>query len=126
NKRATLRPCDEMVWIAYWWRNNAIQIRWQEIFFTAAATNPPRLRCGSRIADQHLDPIKHKRLRPEEGWASGIESVCGYVIAVRPDAQRRIIETVGSEIKAIAVPGSSRIPGLRHGDALGHWDANTG
>ena len=126
NQRATLGKRDEVVWIADRWRINAINIGWQESLFTGAANNPPRLRCGSRIAYQHLDPIKHKRLRPEEGCASGIKNVRGHVIAVRPDAQLRIIEKIGSEIKAIAVPGSSRVPGLRHGDALRHWNANTG
>ena len=115
-----------MVWIANRWRINTINIGWQESLFTGAANNPPRLRCGSRIAYQHLDPIKHKRLRPEEGCASGIKNVRGHVIAVRPDTQLRIIEKIGSEIKAIAVPGSSRVPGLRHGDALRHWNASTG
>src|SRR5258707_192400 len=55
----------EMVWVARWWRNDAIQVGRQEEWVARVADNPWSLSGGSAIACQHLRPIKHKRLRSE-------------------------------------------------------------
>ena len=118
NERATLWERDEMVWIASGWRNNAIQIGWQESLFTGAANDPPGLRGGGSIAHQHLDPIKDKRLRPEEGCAQGVENVSSHVIAVRPDAQLGIIKEVAGQVEVVPVPGAGGVAGLGYGNTL--------
>ena len=125
NEGATLGPCHEMVRIAYWRRKDAIQIGWQERLLGRPANDPWGLRRGAWIAHQHLYPIKHKRLRPEKECARRIKNIRGHVIAIRPDAQLRIIEKVSTKVKGIAVPSAGGIAGLRNGDTLDLRDAGS-
>ena len=66
NERVALRKCNEMIRITGRWRNDPIQVGWEKSLFAGAAYDSACLRRRSRIADQHFDPIKHKRLRAQE------------------------------------------------------------
>src|SRR5207245_2313532 len=55
---------------------------------------------------------------PQVRVARGGEDVHAHVVGVRPDPELRVVEEVGSEVEAVAVPGAGRVAGRRDGDAL--------
>ena len=70
------------------------------------------------LTDEHLCAIEGKRLRPEIRGAGGIKDVHAHVIAVRPDAQVRVIVKVRTEVKPVARVGAGRVGGGRDSDAF--------
>ena len=118
NEWATLRKSDKVIRIANWWWNNSIYISWQKAFFTGSPNDPAGLRGRAGIANEHLHPVEHERLRAEESCARRIENVRGHVIAIRPNAQFGIIKEVAGQVKVVPIPGTSSIAGLGDSDTL--------
>jgi len=73
---------------------------------------------SSRQTGEHFRAVKGEGLGPEKGGARGVEHVHGHVVAVGPDAEMRIIEKVGAQVKGITIVSAGGIRGSRDGDAL--------
>ena len=69
-------------------------------------------------AGEHLGAVEDERLRAQEGRARRVEDVVAHIIAVRPDAQVRIVEEVAAEMEAVAVIGAGGVAGGGDGDTL--------
>ena len=98
-------------------QNRAVEVAGQEGRLSRSSGDSRGDKSG-RQAGEHFRAVKGEGLGTEKGGAGGVEHVHGHVVAVGPDAEMRIIEKVGAEVKGITIVSAGGIRGSRDGDAL--------
>src|SRR5688572_23693195 len=123
--RSTARPFDKHRGRARWRQSRSIEIGRKIRLFEWSIGDTGRDE-SRRQSREHLRAIESERLWSKIRRRERVEHVHAHVIAVGPNAQVRIVEEVGTEMKVVTMIRAGGVASGRDGDALVSRNGNAG